>query len=435
MMRPDPALDHPRQHLLRDRERPEDVDLEQPTNDVDRNVGHRSGLPGTRVVDQDVDVPGRRLRHVGSGDVELLHGELRRLRAQRVGLRVGLGRRDHGVTPLRERQARTLPEARTGPRDHHGLCHVGNLPVRRLDSSGPCGHGARLRRRSGGPDRSGESARALEGRGRRRSRRPGWLAEVSPMLEGRRVAAASRRSEPHEHVEHGGVGRRRGARRGRRPRRGIDRRRDLRRLHARRSADRTPAAAARGRAARRDTAEVARIVELAANAGLPLTPRGSGTGLSGACIPSAGGVVVSFERMNEILEIDLENHVAVVQPGRHARTARRGDARARARVSGVPGRELGQSRRQRRDQRGRHARGEVRRDPPPGARARGGARHRRGDPHRRQVREGDDGLRPHAADHRIGGHARARHRGDREALPAARARRDRAGAVRRRSTT
>jgi len=65
----------------------------------------------------------------------------------------------------------------------------------------------------------------------------------------------------------------------------------------------------------RDTAEVARIVELAANAGLPLTPRGSGTGLSGACIPSAGGVVVSFERMNEILELDLDNHVAVVQPG------------------------------------------------------------------------------------------------------------------------
>src|SRR6185312_8875123 len=42
---------------------------------------------------------------------------------------------------------------------------------------------------------------------------------------------------------------------------------------------------------------------------------GSGTGLSGACIPSAGGVVVSFERMNEILELDLDNHVAVVQPG------------------------------------------------------------------------------------------------------------------------
>jgi glycolate oxidase len=63
------------------------------------------------------------------------------------------------------------------------------------------------------------------------------------------------------------------------------------------------------------TAEVARIVELAAATGVALTARGSGTGLSGACIPVDGGVVVSFERMNDIVEIDIENHVAVVQPG------------------------------------------------------------------------------------------------------------------------
>lgn len=63
------------------------------------------------------------------------------------------------------------------------------------------------------------------------------------------------------------------------------------------------------------TAEVARVVELAAEAGVALTARGSGTGLSGACIPVEGGVVVSFERMNDIVEIDLDNHVAVVQPG------------------------------------------------------------------------------------------------------------------------
>jgi glycolate oxidase len=63
------------------------------------------------------------------------------------------------------------------------------------------------------------------------------------------------------------------------------------------------------------TAEVARVVEVAAAAGIPLTARGSGTGLSGACIAADGGIVVSFERMNEIIEIDLDNHVAVVQPG------------------------------------------------------------------------------------------------------------------------
>jgi glycolate oxidase len=63
------------------------------------------------------------------------------------------------------------------------------------------------------------------------------------------------------------------------------------------------------------TAEVARVIQLAAEAGVAITARGSGTGLSGACIPVEGGIVVAFERMNEIIEIDLDNHVAVVQPG------------------------------------------------------------------------------------------------------------------------
>jgi glycolate oxidase len=63
------------------------------------------------------------------------------------------------------------------------------------------------------------------------------------------------------------------------------------------------------------TEEVAAVVALAAQLGVPLTARGSGTGLSGACTPVEGGVVVSFARMAEILEIDHQNHVAVVQPG------------------------------------------------------------------------------------------------------------------------
>ncbi len=65
----------------------------------------------------------------------------------------------------------------------------------------------------------------------------------------------------------------------------------------------------------RTTADVAEVVRIAREYHLPLTARGSGTGLSGACIPNDGGVVVSFELMNEIVELDLENHVAVVQPG------------------------------------------------------------------------------------------------------------------------
>ncbi len=61
--------------------------------------------------------------------------------------------------------------------------------------------------------------------------------------------------------------------------------------------------------------EVALVVQTAARAGLAVTARGSGTGLSGACIPRADGIVVSFERMARIVELDLDNHVAVVQPG------------------------------------------------------------------------------------------------------------------------
>ncbi len=61
--------------------------------------------------------------------------------------------------------------------------------------------------------------------------------------------------------------------------------------------------------------EVAAIVQAADAERVPLTARGSGTGLSGAAIPVPGGIVVSFERMDAILEIDTANHVAVVEPG------------------------------------------------------------------------------------------------------------------------
>ncbi|MFZ6004157.1 MAG: FAD-binding oxidoreductase [Actinomycetota bacterium] len=64
-----------------------------------------------------------------------------------------------------------------------------------------------------------------------------------------------------------------------------------------------------------NTQEVAAVVAWAAAQGVPVTARGSGTGLSGACIPRADGILVSFERMAAILELDTDNHVAVVQPG------------------------------------------------------------------------------------------------------------------------
>jgi glycolate oxidase len=63
------------------------------------------------------------------------------------------------------------------------------------------------------------------------------------------------------------------------------------------------------------TEEVAAVVRFACEQGIPLTARGSGTGLSGACVPQEDGIVVSFERMSSIVEIDDGDHVAVVQPG------------------------------------------------------------------------------------------------------------------------
>jgi glycolate oxidase len=63
------------------------------------------------------------------------------------------------------------------------------------------------------------------------------------------------------------------------------------------------------------TAQVAEIVKLAVKSGVPIVPRGAGTGLSGGSIPRAGGIVLGFSRMNRILELDLDNHRAVVQPG------------------------------------------------------------------------------------------------------------------------
>src|SRR5260370_1208894 len=61
--------------------------------------------------------------------------------------------------------------------------------------------------------------------------------------------------------------------------------------------------------------DVAMIVRIANEQKIPIVGRGAGTGLSGGAIPRAGGIVISFARMNRILEIDLENERAVVEPG------------------------------------------------------------------------------------------------------------------------
>jgi glycolate oxidase len=61
--------------------------------------------------------------------------------------------------------------------------------------------------------------------------------------------------------------------------------------------------------------EVAQLLVAASEDSVPVTARGSGSGLSGAARPREGGLVISFERMNAVLEIDTANQVAVVQPG------------------------------------------------------------------------------------------------------------------------
>lgn len=61
--------------------------------------------------------------------------------------------------------------------------------------------------------------------------------------------------------------------------------------------------------------DVSRVVKLCNARGVPYTARGAGTGLSGGAIPSQGGVLISFTRMNRILELDLDNMRAVVEPG------------------------------------------------------------------------------------------------------------------------
>ncbi|HVJ27591.1 MAG TPA: FAD-binding protein, partial [Vicinamibacterales bacterium] len=63
-----------------------------------------------------------------------------------------------------------------------------------------------------------------------------------------------------------------------------------------------------------DTSQVAKIVAHCAEHRVPFVPRGAGTGYTGGAVPVNGGVVISLERMNRILEIDEANLLAVVEP-------------------------------------------------------------------------------------------------------------------------
>lgn len=65
----------------------------------------------------------------------------------------------------------------------------------------------------------------------------------------------------------------------------------------------------------RSAGDVVEILAIARDHNLPIVGRGAGTGLSGGAIPQSGGLIISFARMKQIEEIDLDNERAVVQPG------------------------------------------------------------------------------------------------------------------------
>ena len=65
----------------------------------------------------------------------------------------------------------------------------------------------------------------------------------------------------------------------------------------------------------RSTADVVFILKIARDFNLSFVGRGAGTGLSGGSIPRTGGIVISFARMNKILDLDIVNERALVQPG------------------------------------------------------------------------------------------------------------------------
>jgi len=66
----------------------------------------------------------------------------------------------------------------------------------------------------------------------------------------------------------------------------------------------------------RDEEDVAAVLKYCNEKKIVIVPRGAGSGFTGGALPSSGGIVLAMERhMNKILEIDMKNMVAVVQPG------------------------------------------------------------------------------------------------------------------------
>ncbi|HUT92568.1 MAG TPA: FAD-linked oxidase C-terminal domain-containing protein [Thermoguttaceae bacterium] len=65
----------------------------------------------------------------------------------------------------------------------------------------------------------------------------------------------------------------------------------------------------------RSTRQVAEVVTLSNQHDVPVVPRGAGTGLAGGCLPVGGGVIMMLTRMKEIVEVNLRDRFAVLEPG------------------------------------------------------------------------------------------------------------------------
>jgi glycolate oxidase len=63
------------------------------------------------------------------------------------------------------------------------------------------------------------------------------------------------------------------------------------------------------------TEQISEVMKLANKHLIPVTPRGAGSGLSGGAIPTFGGILLSVEKMNKVIEIDYDNMMIVVEPG------------------------------------------------------------------------------------------------------------------------
>ena len=145
-----------------------------------------------------------------------------------------------------------------------------------------------------------------------------------------------------------------------------------------------------------DTDEVAAVIRVCADAGVPVTARGLGSATTGASVPSEGGVVVSFRRMDRIGIPDPASRSLVVEAG--AVNAAVQASAARAGCFWAPDQRRVLDRRRQPRVRGRRAAcGEVRNVPRQRARIGGGDRYRHGVAHGHGDDERRRLLRHHAA--------------------------------------